>query len=101
MMKTNYMINSYADLEREELRVKKRLKKQEEVLKLQLKTLPEELVTTGLTKIVSGIVNGNAFKSAGSIIKVVGSMFGSKKEEGSGSVVMDIIKTIVKNKLSN
>ncbi len=101
-MKSNYMITTYADLEREELRVKKRLQKQEEVLKEKLKTLPEEIVTAGVTKIVTGLISGNIFKSIGSILKVVVSAFSNKKEEGASSGgFMDIIKTVIKNKVAN
>lgn len=101
-MKNNYTITCYADLEREETRVRKRLKKQEETLKLKLKTLPEEIVTAGITKIVTGIINGNIFKTLGSIIKVVVSAFSAKKEgEGSGSGFMDIVKAVIKNKVAN
>lgn len=101
-MKTNYTITCYADLEREEVRVRKRLKKQEEDLKLKLKTLPEEIVTAGVTKIVTGIINGNIFKSIGSVIKVVVSAFsGKKEEEKSGTGFMDIIKAVIKNKVAN
>jgi hypothetical protein len=71
MMNNNYNIVSYDDLVREEIRVKKRLTKQEEQIKVQLQTLPEEIVTTGVTKIVSGILSGNLFKSAFSIIKTL------------------------------
>jgi hypothetical protein len=103
-MKSNYTISCYADLEREELRVKKRLKKQEETLKLKLKTLPEEIVTTGITRLVTGLINGNIFKSIGSIIKVVVSAFSNKKEgeeEKSGTGFMDIVKAVIKNKVAN
>lgn len=101
-MKSNYTINCYADLEREEIRVRKRLKKQEEDLKLKLKTLPEEIVTTGITRLVTGLISGNIFKSIGSIFKVVVSAFSGKKdEEKSGSGFMDIIKAVIKNKVAN
>ena len=102
-MKTNYNISCFADLEREEIRVKKRLKKQEEVLKLKLQTLPEEIVTTGITKIITGIISGDFFKSAVSIIKTVGSVFSGHKENESDTNggIMGIIKNILKNKFSN
>ena len=102
MMNNNYNIVSYADLEREEVRVKKRIKKQEELIKVQLQTLPEEIVTTGVTKIVSGILNGNLFKSAFSIIKTVGSVFSEMKGEKSHSGgLMNMIKNLIKDKLSD
>ena len=103
MMKNNYTITCFADLEREEIRTKKRIKKQEEELKLKLQTLPEEIVTAGVTKIITGIINGDIFRSAVSIIKTVGSVFsgGKEKASGTGSSFTDIIKTIIKSKLSD
>lgn len=101
-MKTNYNINGFADLEREEIRVRKRIKKQEEALKIKLQTLPEEIVTTGITKIVVGILSGDIFKSAVSIIKTVGSLFSGKEDESSsGKSIIDLIKNVIKSKLSN
>lgn len=101
-MKTNYNINGFADLEREEIRVRKRIKKQEEALKIKLQTLPEEIVTTGVTKIVIGILNGDIFKSVASIIKTVGTIFSSKEEgSSSGKNIVDLIKNVIKSKLSN
>ncbi|MES2132789.1 MAG: hypothetical protein V4506_10580 [Bacteroidota bacterium] len=102
MTKINYSINSYADLDREEIRVRKRLKKQEEAIKLQLKTLPEEIVMAGITKLIAGIVSGNLFRSASSIIGVVKSAFSKKEESGesSGGGIMDLIKSVLKDKFS-
>lgn len=102
MTKINYSINSYADLDREEIRVKKRLKKQEEAIKLQLKSLPEEIVMAGITKLIAGIVSGNLFRSAGSVIKIVKSAFSKKEEssEDSGGGIMDLIKSVLKDKFS-
>jgi hypothetical protein len=103
MMKTNYAINNFADLEREEMRVKMRLKNQETAIKVKLKTLPEEIVKTGITRLVTGILNGNIFDSAISIIKTIGAAFSGSKKDGTESEggIMDIIKTIIKNKVSN
>lgn len=102
MMKTNYSINGFGDLEREEIRVRNRLKKQEETLKLKLKSLPEEIVTTGITKIVTSILNGDIFRSALSVVKTVGSVIsGIKDENSSGGGILNIIKKIVKDKLSD
>lgn len=102
-MKTNYNINGFADLEREEIRIKRRLKKQEEAIKIKLKTLPEEIVTTGITKIITGILNGDIFKSAVSIIKTVGSVISGNKEGESslGGGILNVIKKIVKDKLAD
>lgn len=105
MTKNNYSINSYADLTREELRVKKRLKKQEELIKLKLRTLPEEIVTTGITKVINGILSGNLFQYAGNVVSIVKGLF-QKKDESSdegasqGGGIMDILKTVLKNKFS-
>ncbi len=103
MMKTNYTINEFSDLEREEIRVKRRLRKQEEAIKLKLKTLPEEVVTTGITKIVTGVLNGSFFKSAVSIAKTVGSVLSENKNDNSslGGGVLNIIKKIIKDKVSD
>jgi hypothetical protein len=101
-MKNNVIITSFADLDREEIRVRKRIKKQEEEIKLKLKTLPEEIVTTGITKIVTNILNGELFRSAISIIKTVGSAIsGNKEGSEKGGGILNLIKTIVKDKLSN
>lgn len=102
-MKTNYNINGFADLEREEIRIKRRLKKQEEAIKIKLKTLPEEIVNTGITKIITGILNGDIFKSAVSIIKTVGSVISGNKEGESslGGGILNVIKKIVKDKLAD
>ena len=92
----------FADLEREEIRMKRRLKKQEEAIKIKLKTLPEEIVTTGVTKVVTGILNGDIFKSAVSIFKTVGSaIVGNKEDSNSESGILGLIKKIVKDKLSD
>ena len=102
MMNNNYTIVSYDDLDREEIRVKKRIKKQEELIKVQLQTLPEEIIKTGVTKIVLGIINGNLFKSAFSIIKTVGSVVSEIKGEKSESGgLMNMIKNLIKDKLSD
>lgn len=97
------MITGFTDLEREEIRVKRRLKKQEEVIKLKLNTLPEEIITTGISKIVTGILSGDIFKSAVSIVKTVGSVISGNKNEdsSSGGGILGIIKKIVKDKLSD
>lgn len=100
-MKNNVTITSFADLDREEIRAKKRIRKQEEEIKLKLKTLPEEIVTTGITKIVTNILNGELFKSATSIIKTVGNVISNKKEGSQQGGILNIIKTIVKDQLSS
>ena len=100
-MMNNY-INRFADLDREEIRVKKRIKKQEEAIKIKLQTLPEEIVSKGISKAIASIISGDSFKSAVSIIKNVGSTYSESKKDGSnsGGGIMDIIKTVIKNKLS-
>lgn len=102
-MRTNHMITSFADLDREEIRVKKRVLKQEEEIKLKFKTLPEEIITTGVTKIISGTLNGDLFKSTFSIIKTVGKLLsgGKNDDSSSGNGIMSIIKNIVRAKLSD
>lgn len=103
MTKSNYSINNYADLEREELRVKKRLKKQEELIRLQLKTLPEEVVTAGITRVINGILSGNLFQQAGTVVSLVKGLFQkktSKEEESESGGFMDILKSVLKSKFS-
>ena len=101
-MKNNTSITCFADLDREEIRARKRIKKQEEAIKLKLQTLPEEIVTAGITKLVANILNGDLFKSAFSVIKNISSVFNEHKKEGSKSNgIISIIKNIVKEKLSN
>lgn len=105
MTKINYSINSYADLDREELRVKKRLKKQEELIRLQLKTLPEEVVTAGISRLINGILSGNLFQQAGSVVNMVKGLFQKKKdkadeEDAEGGGLMDILKSVLKTKFS-
>lgn len=102
-MKHNYPITNFSDLEREEIRIKMRLKKQEEALKLKLKTLPEEIVTAGASKLITGILSGNFLNTAFSIIKTVGSALGGSKDSKSesGGGIMSLIKTLIKAKLSN
>ena len=102
MMNNNYNMISYDDLDREEIRVKKRIKKQEELIKVQLQTLPEEIIKTGVTKIILGIINGYLIKSAFSIIKTVGSAVSEIKGEKSQSGgLMNMIKNLIKDKLSD
>jgi hypothetical protein len=100
MMNNN--ISRFADLDREEIRVKKRIRKQEEVIKLKMQTLPEEIISKGVSKVIASILSGDILKSAVSIIKTVGSSFINSKKEGatSGGGIIDIIKTVIKNKLS-
>ncbi len=100
-MKNNVIITSFADLDREEIRVRIRIKKQEEEIKLKIKTLTEEIVTTGITKIVTNILNGQLFKSAISIIKTVGSAISENKEGSEKGGILNLIKTIVKDQLSS
>ena len=100
-MNNKYNINSYADLDREEMRVKKRIGKQEEQIKLKLKTLPEEIVKTGISKIISGIVSGDIFKTTVSVIKTIKNTFSEiKNEESNSSGIFNMIKNIVKDNLS-
>ena len=102
MMNNNYNLVSYDDLDREEVRVKKRIKKQEELIKVKLQTLPEEIITTGVTKIVTGIISGNMLKSAFSMIKTVRSVVSEIKGEKSNSGgLMSMIKNLIKDKLSD
>lgn len=98
-MNTNNSINCFADLEREEIRVKRRIKKQEEIIKIKLQSLPEEIISTGISKAITGILSGNLFKSAVSIIKTVGSAIKDKNDPNSGGGLIEIIKSFIKSKL--
>lgn len=97
----NYNITCYADLEREEKRVKGRIRKQEEEILKRVKQLPEEILIAGITKTIQSVINGNFMKSGMSVLKSVGSyFFRSKSEEeekednqkGFKGVVMDLLK---------
>ncbi len=105
-MKNKYNINSYSDLEREELRVRKRLKKSEAEIQTRFKQLPEAIITTGITKLVTGIINGSFFHSATSIFQSLKAYFFNKKtqntsedESSSGknlkTILADALQTII------
>lgn len=83
-MKNDPKITCFADLEKEEIRVRKRIRKQEEELQQRLRQLPEEIVTVGVAKVVTGIVSGNLLKTGIRILKKMASYFFSKKENSSG-----------------
>jgi len=78
----NNTITCYADLEREELRVRKRIKKHEAELQERIKKLPEEIITVGVTKTITGLISGNFMKTMGSVFKGVVSYFFGKSEKG-------------------
>lgn len=101
-MKMNNSITCYADLDREEARARKRIRRQEEALKEKLKSLPEEIVAAGTTKIVAGILNGSVIKTAISIIKSLGSVFTRDKDKESDSKnhLFDIIKNVIKQTMT-
>jgi hypothetical protein len=63
MTKSKLSITNLAELERAELRVRKRLKKNEVELQNRVKQLPEELIVTGLSRIISGIAKGTVLNS--------------------------------------
>ena len=65
-------INNLEDLQREERRVMKRIKKHEIELVGRVKQLPEQIITVGATKVITGIVEGSALKSIVSVIKRIG-----------------------------
>ena len=96
-MKNNTTITCYADLEREELRVRKRLKKQEAELQQRIKRLPEEIVTIGVTKAITGVISGNFMKTATSIFRNVVSYFFGKRENSGGGFFKKIFADVVQN----
>lgn len=63
MTKSKLSITNLAELERAELRVRKRLKKNEVELQNRVKQLPEELIVTGLSRIIGGIAKGTVLNS--------------------------------------
>ncbi len=72
MTKSKFTITNLAELEREELRVRKRLKKNEIELQKRIKQLPEELIVTGLSRIISGIAKGTVLNSILKIARKLG-----------------------------
>lgn len=72
MTRKEYSIKNSEDLEREERRVLKRIKRQEAELAERFKQLPQEVVTTGLLRLVESILEGAALKSIISTVKTVG-----------------------------
>ena len=72
MSKRKVTIGSLEELEIEERKVRKRLKKQELDLLGRVKQLPEEVVTVAAIKLISGIVQGGALKSLIAIAKKIG-----------------------------
>jgi len=72
MNKRQIIITSLSDLEKEERKVRQRIKRQEAELLLRVKKLPEELVSAAIERTISGILGGNTFKSALNFIKKIG-----------------------------
>lgn len=102
----NYNITCYADLEREEARVRARIKKREDEILIRVKRLPEEILIAGITKTIHNIMNGNIVKSGMSIIRSVGSYFFNKKEtdnndgnksQGFKGMIIDVLKGVFNN----
>lgn len=90
-MNNNSNISSYADLEREEIRVRKRIKKQEEELRVRLKQLPEEVITIGISRTITTVLSGKLFSTGGKILRSVVSYFmknedGEEKGTGKGGI---------------
>jgi hypothetical protein len=94
-MINNYNITSYKDLQREEKQVKIRLKEQEESLRLQFKKLPEEIVVTGVTKVITSFTGDHLINSGGRILRSVVSHF--LKNNGGENVFQNGIKTFIIN----
>lgn len=91
----NNNITCYKDLQREERRVKMRLKEQEETLRQQFKKLPEEIVVTGVTKVITSFTSGNIVNAGGKIIRSLISHY-IEKSEGEG-VIQNGIKKFITN----
>lgn len=98
MKMKRYSITSYNDLEREEKRIQQRLKNQEEAIRLKLKKLPEELILSGVTKLITDILNGQALKTTIGVVKLIGSVLLSDKQGGILNTIWSTIKTAIKAK---
>jgi hypothetical protein len=72
MNKRDINISTIEDLEREEVRVMRRIRKQEVELVSRMKQLPEEIVTAGAVKIISSVVEGSALRSIMNTVKKIG-----------------------------
>jgi hypothetical protein len=72
MSKRVVNITSLSELENEERRVRRRIKKQEAELLVRVKQLPEEVVTTAVIKLVSAVMQGSALKTLVNFAKKVG-----------------------------
>lgn len=72
MTKSKLSITNLAELEREEIRVRKRLKKNEVELQNRVKQLPEELIVTGLSRIIGGIAKGTVLNTLIKIARKLG-----------------------------
>jgi hypothetical protein len=106
----NYNITCYADLEREEIRVKNRIKRQEEEILSRVKRLPEEILIAGITKTITNIMNGNMVKSGMSVLRTIGSYFFNNKKEETGNeenkskgikgIIIDVLKDIFNKQFS-
>lgn len=86
MSKPQVIITSLSDLETEERKVRRRIKRQEAELLSRVKTLPEELVSTAVVKVASGLVSGNTAKTViGFIKKIAGNLISNIFEKFSDS----------------
>jgi hypothetical protein len=65
-------IRNLADLEREERRVRQRLKTQEAELIQRVKKLPEEALSAALVRLVSVVIEGKILRAVVNFAKKVG-----------------------------
>jgi hypothetical protein len=72
MNKKPVIIRNVEELELHERKVRRRIKEAELELGLRMKQMPEEIVTSALMKLVSGIIEGKTIKSLAGIAKKVG-----------------------------
>lgn len=72
MTKRKPHIRNIEELELHERKVLLRLKDAESEIKLRVKQLPEEIVTTAFMQLVSTVIEGKAIKTLGGILKKVG-----------------------------
>jgi hypothetical protein len=100
-MKNNSIIR-YSDLEREEIRIKKSIHKQEDELRARLKVLPEEIITLGIARIISVVISGKLFRTGKKILRSVISSFTggnenerSERNHGLGGIIAGFVQDFI------
>lgn len=99
-MKNSHNIVCYNDLEREEILVKKRIKEQEQEMTERFKRLPEEMVITGITHMVTTVKSGKILNFGGKIISRTIAYFINKKShegepQGFKKILYNLLEKLV------